>query len=81
MSISEKIIEIISNILNIDKNLITDNINWDNCSEWDSITHIRLILKLESEFNISIQESDVVQMYSVAQIKNIINKLVRDEHN
>ena len=50
----EKLLEIVSIVLGIDKNNINLNTNREDIEEWDSLNHIRLVAEVEEYFGISI---------------------------
>lgn len=52
-------------VLNIDENLIGADDSMDSLESWDSLRHMRLILALESEFNITVADADVGRLTSV----------------
>lgn len=52
-------------VLNIDENLIGADDSMDSLESWDSLRHMRLILAVESEFNITVADADVGRLTSV----------------
>ena len=52
---------------------IPDNISQKNCSVWDSLHHLQLVVGLETEFNISIEPEDIAEMQSIEDIEKVIN--------
>lgn len=58
-----KIIFILEKVLNQDlQNYKVEDINPDNISSWDSLSHLQIIASLEDEFNIDIAPEDIVKM-------------------
>ncbi|MEE9372616.1 MAG: acyl carrier protein [Saprospiraceae bacterium] len=47
----------------------------DNIDNWDSITHLNLIIALEEEFDVSIPDDDVGNMINYKIILHIITEL------
>lgn len=41
-----------------------ERIRVDEVEEWDSLSHIRLVMELESEFGIEIEASSIAKLYS-----------------
>ena len=41
-----------------------ERIRVDEVEEWDSLSHIRLVMELESEFGIEIKASSIAKLYS-----------------
>ena len=74
----EKIKDVLEKILQQDlsqKDL--KDINMQTCENWDSLSHLRIIIGLEEEFNIEIDPDEIYLMKEGAiKIKEIIeNKL------
>jgi acyl carrier protein len=68
----EKIIQIISDVLKVPVNEKTST---ENCSRWDSLQHLNIIVALEESFDIYFDPEDIEQMKSVNVIKNKIDEL------
>jgi len=60
--------------LGVDKNIITDELEYDGLSEWDSVGHMSLVAEIEEIFDIMIENEDIIEMNSVAKIKEILLK-------
>ncbi len=41
-----------------------ERIRVDEVEEWDSLSHIKLVMELESEFGIEIEPSSIAKLYS-----------------
>ncbi len=57
-----------------------ENINYtpDMIEEWDSLAHIRIIMKIESAFTIKIPEDSIMPLYtSIDIISNYIEHAVK----
>ena len=67
-----KIIESTFDIDNITE--IEDSFGPDQIKDWDSLTHIDLVVALEEEFEISLAVQDVSRMYTIGDIKKILQK-------
>ena len=68
----DKLFEIISKIFMINKEKIDDNLSKDSVENWDSMNHLMVISELESNFNISIDDKEVVNIRNIKDIKNIL---------
>jgi acyl carrier protein len=51
---------------------VNDSMSVINVEEWDSQTHITLILELEKEYGISISAEEAGEMLSVLDIKKVL---------
>lgn len=65
---------VISEVLEINETDINENenLNIDNISTWDSLAHLKLILSLEEEFNITIEERHINTMLDYLSIVNTV---------
>ncbi|MEA2996827.1 MAG: hypothetical protein QOG74_2376 [Alphaproteobacteria bacterium] len=46
-----------------------------NVPNWDSTAHMRIMLALEDEFGIELNESQMVEMTSLAKIRAVVEEL------
>lgn len=72
LQIFNKIIGSVWGIKNI--NEIEDSFGPDEIKDWDSLSHIELVIGLEEEFEISVAVQDVSRMYTIGDIKKILEK-------
>ena len=68
----EKLKEVVSDILAVDINNIDENSSSDNIDQWDSLSHIRLVMAIEAEFGVKLTPDDMMDMLSVKLIKMIL---------
>ena len=65
-----------SEVFDINKDLIKNDSSTNNLVEWDSMNHMNLIVALEEEFKCEFDEDDIEIMVSFETVKTIIeNKL------
>ena len=70
------LIEILSDLFDIDPNEVDLNTSPDTVEAWDSIGHIRLISSIEEKYQISIAPEDQVEMLNVdLVISFLVDKL------
>ena len=67
-----KLKQVVSDILEVDIDDINENSSPDNIEQWDSLSHIKLIMAIEAEFNVKLTPDDVMDMLSVKLIKMIL---------
>ncbi|OVE81658.1 hypothetical protein BVY03_03395 [bacterium K02(2017)] len=48
---------------------INDEMTIDDLAEWDSVTHISLMMAIEEQFKVRIEAEDIILLTSVAAIK------------
>lgn len=68
--------EIISRVLNVDYDRITDNLSSGDIPEWDSVGNLAIISTLEQELAVEFPLEDLFDLTSVKAIVDEINKLV-----
>ena len=69
-TLNNRIINIICNLFNVEKNDVNVKMGPGDIPLWDSVGHLRLILELEKEFNISINVDELINL------KGWITKLI-----
>jgi len=63
MKLEEQLLSIFKRVLRINFNN-KDSINVENIEEWDSLSHIKLIMELERELMVSIEPEKIPYLYS-----------------
>lgn len=63
-----------SEALQIESNQIVDGLTYQSIPEWDSISHMILISEIESQFDISLETDDVIDLSSFLKSKEILKK-------
>lgn len=74
MSNNQKLVEAFVEALEIEKEQVVDDLQYQGIEQWDSISHMMLISELEDVFEIEIDTDDVIDMSSVAKAREIITK-------
>jgi acyl carrier protein len=74
-SIDEKLKDILTKVLLIDKNAVSDDMSRKSLEEWDSMAHLMLVSEIESAFEVAMSDDDIMEVQTVADIKNILKKL------
>ncbi len=72
-----KLKQVVSDILEIDVNNINESSSSDNIEQWDSLSHIKLVMAIEAEFNVKLTPEDMMDMLSVKLIKVILEEKVK----
>jgi len=70
----DKLKEILSKILEIDKNKINDKSSPDNIESWDSFNHLLIISEIEKELGISIDMGKVGEIRTFGDLKRVVLK-------
>ena len=74
--ISQRVINQISIILNINPSEIKGSLAYNSIERWDSIAQMNIILSLEEEFNIQLLDEDIEDMLTVELIIKIISSRI-----
>lgn len=74
----QKLIGILSNVLQVDASSISDDISPENTNTWDSFNALLLVSELEREFKISFTMSE---MHAIKNVKDIKDALQRHNVN
>lgn len=70
----EKINQIIIELLKVSEEQASLNLGMDDVTNWDSLTHMNLIVSIEREFHIEISGDDIAEMTSFNAIRTIVAK-------
>ena len=72
-----KLKQVVSDILEVDIDDINENSSPDNIEKWDSLSHIKLVMAIEVEFNVKLTPDDVMDMLSVKLIQMILEERMK----
>lgn len=66
--------DVFASALQVDRDRVSDQLEYGSIKEWDSVAHMGLVSALEDEYNVMIDTDDVIDMSSVAKAKTILRK-------
>ena len=69
MNNEQKLKNVLANVFNVETNLINDDASVDTIENWDSLNHLKLVLAIEQEFDISFSEEQTVEIMNYPLIK------------
>ena len=72
-----KLKQVISNVLGISIENINDESSPDNIEKWDSLSHLNLVMAIESEFQVELSPEDSMDMLSVKLIRIILEDALK----
>jgi|TARA_B110000211_G_C13836754_1_gene446031 acyl carrier protein len=72
--IKEKIKLIMAEVFEMNQDLINDNITQKDTAEWDSLSHLNLIVEIEEEFSVSFTPEKIGSMISMELIIHELKK-------
>ena len=74
-STSERITKIMAEVMEVDESSINQDTNPDNMPQWDSLSHVQILLAIEKEFNVTISpEEGIENMNSFEDILNFLDE-------
>ncbi|HLP16756.1 MAG TPA: acyl carrier protein [Bacteroidota bacterium] len=79
MNIDEKIRSLMAEIFMTELELCNSEITPKTVAQWDSLSHIKLMLALEREFAIRIPDEQIVMLASFREITDAVHKLAGEE--
>jgi len=66
--------KIMASVFLVDENEISDDISQSNFEKWESLQHLILIVDIESEFGVSFEPEEIVEMTSLELIEKYLDK-------
>ena len=72
--VESKLNEIFTAVLELGIDKINSEMSTDNTEQWDSIKHLMLMNTIEEEFNIQLNDEDLLNLTSYKAIKNRIEE-------
>lgn len=70
----QKLLALLSRVLDIDIITITDETSPDNTETWDSFNGLMMVSELENEFNVHFTMDEVVSVTCVMDIKEALKR-------
>lgn len=69
----EKINNILKSVLNVSDEDVSKDLGIHDVDDWDSLTHMSLIVEIENNFNMELTGDEIAEMVSFGRIKEILN--------
>ena len=69
---TDKLDQLIADTLKIAPEEVSDDLAYGSLPEWDSLAHVSLMLQLEAEYDIEIDEDTMVELTSIAAIRDYV---------
>jgi acyl carrier protein len=70
--IFEKLNEIFVDVLDLDEVKLTDETSANDIEEWDSLSHIQLIVAIEKEFKVKFTSKEIMSWKNVGEMVDCI---------
>jgi len=74
MSIYEKLTEIFQDTFDNDDVIAAPDLTANDVEEWDSLSHIRVIVAIEEEFDIKFSISEITNLQNVGEMAALIER-------
>jgi acyl carrier protein len=74
----ERITAIVAEVLNLDDLKLTDLSTARDVQGWDSLTHVQIIIAVESEYNFHFTFSEASQLENVGQFVDAIHNKIQN---
>lgn len=74
MNIFEDLQEIFRDIFDDDELELTPETNADDIDDWDSLTHMQLIVQIEKKYNIKFSTAEIKKAANVGEFVEIIKE-------
>lgn len=63
---------LIAETLKIPPGQVTDDLEYGSIEQWDSLSHVNLMLKIEARYDLEIDEDTMIELTSVRAIKDFV---------
>jgi|APSaa5957512535_1039671.scaffolds.fasta_scaffold15609_2 acyl carrier protein len=78
--VEKKVLKIFSILMDVPIKNLNKNSNPDTVENWDSLSHVKMIMEIESKFNIDLLPDEALEIFSLNDaIKIIISKISLNE--
>ncbi|MBV8831324.1 MAG: acyl carrier protein [Acidobacteriaceae bacterium] len=70
-----RLVALISDVFGIPEEDVTPESSSESIPDWDSVGHLRLVMRLEESFGLRFPTADIPKLVSAAQIQERLNRL------
>ena len=70
----KKLKTILAKVLLIDESKVSDEMSRKTVKEWDSMAHLMLVTEIETAFEVTLDDDDIMEIQTVADIKKTLQK-------
>ena len=68
----DRLLEILSKALLVEKDEITDDLRRKDFEPWDSMNHLVIISEIENAFGMFFEDEEIVELWTVGDIKKVL---------
>lgn len=76
MDLKERLTKVFHNVFDNDTIELTPGLTADDVDEWDSLSHINLMIAIELEFGIEFLQSEIQNFANVGELTETIEKKI-----
>jgi len=70
--------KLLSAALEIESDEITEDLHIDNTPSWDSFGHLRLVVGIESKFNVQLKPTEIESILDYQSIYAIVDRFINE---
>ena len=75
-NIHYEINKLLSEAFGIEFDEISEDLHIDNTPSWDSLGHLRLVVGIESKFNVQLKPSEIHSMLDYQSVFSIVERFI-----
>ena len=64
--------EVFEDVMDVDPDVVTEDSTGDDIEDWDSLSHVRLMVAVERKFEIRFSNAEIEDMKSVRDLIDLI---------
>ena len=72
----DKLVDILTRVFRIERDEIKDDLKRKDFEPWDSMAHLMLVSEVETEFEIFFEDEEVVDIWTVADLKKLLKQKI-----
>ncbi len=69
---NDDIDELLASALKIPRDELRDELEYGEITQWNSLTHVNLMLRIEATYDLEIDEDTMVELTSIRAIKDFV---------
>ena len=75
--VEKKIFELFSDLMNVSIENLNNKSNPDNIENWDSLSHVKIIMLIEHHFNIELSPDEAMEIFSIGDAVKIVTSKMK----
>jgi acyl carrier protein len=74
MDVIERLTLLVSDVLEVDPEMVDSSSSRENLAEWDSLAHLRIVGAVEEEFAVKLTMQEINEISSIEALQQLIAK-------